>query len=53
MSTSLLYHGLGIYGYQHLSTKFHNGAIHFRYSRTASPSVAYHAVPITSNPEVR
>lgn len=30
MSTSLLYHGFGIHGYQHLSTKFHDGAIHFR-----------------------
>jgi len=30
MSTSLLYHGFGIQGYQHVHTKFHGGAIHFR-----------------------
>jgi transposase len=30
MSTSLLYHGFGIQGYQHVQTKYHDGAIHFR-----------------------
>src|SRR3989339_832436 len=30
MSTSLLYHGFGIQGYQHVHTKYHDGAIHFR-----------------------
>lgn len=30
MSTSLLYHGFGIQGYQHVHTKYHHGAIHFR-----------------------
>lgn len=30
MSTSLLYHGLGIQGYQQVHTRFHAGAIHFR-----------------------
>lgn len=30
MPTSLLYHGFGIQGYQHVRTKYHNGAIHFR-----------------------
>jgi transposase len=30
MSTSLLYHGFGIHGYQHVHTKYHDGAIHFR-----------------------
>ena len=30
MSTSLLYHGFGIQGYQHVNTKYHHGAIHFR-----------------------
>jgi len=29
MSTSLLYHGFGISGYQYVSSKFHDGAIHF------------------------
>jgi hypothetical protein len=30
MSASLLYHGCGIQGYQHVHTKYHDGAIHFR-----------------------
>ena len=30
MSTNILYHGFGIQGYQHVHTKFHDGAIHFR-----------------------
>ncbi len=30
MSTSILYHGFGIQGYQHVHTKIHGGAIHFR-----------------------
>jgi len=30
MSTSLLYHGFGIQGYQHVHSKYHDGAIHFR-----------------------
>jgi transposase len=30
MSTNILYHGFGIHGYQHVHTKFHDGAIHFR-----------------------
>ena len=30
MSTSLLYHGFGLQGYQHVHTKYHHGAIHFR-----------------------
>ena len=30
MSTSLLYHGFGIQGYQHVHTKYHDGAIHYR-----------------------
>jgi transposase len=30
MSTTLLYHGFGIHGYQYVHTKYHNGAIHFR-----------------------
>ena len=30
MSTSLLYHGFGIQGYQHVHTKYHDGAVHFR-----------------------
>jgi transposase len=30
MSTALLYHGFGIQGYQHVHTKYHHGAIHFR-----------------------
>jgi len=30
MSTSLLYHGFGIKGYQHVHSKYHDGAIHFR-----------------------
>lgn len=30
MSTALLYHGFGIQGYQHVHTKYHDGAIHFR-----------------------
>ena len=30
MSTSLLYHGFGIQGYQHVHTKYHDGAILFR-----------------------
>ena len=30
MSTALLYHGFGIKGYQHVHTKYHDGAIHFR-----------------------
>ncbi|RJR42515.1 MAG: transposase family protein [Deltaproteobacteria bacterium] len=30
MSTSLLDHGFGISGYQHVHTKFPDGAIHFR-----------------------
>jgi transposase len=30
MSTNILYHGFGIHGYQHVHTKFHGGAIHFR-----------------------
>lgn len=30
MSTSLLYHGFGIQGYQHVHTRYHDGAIHFR-----------------------
>ena len=30
MSTSLLYHGFGIRGYQHVHTQYHDGAIHFR-----------------------
>lgn len=30
MSTSLLYHGFGIQGYQHVHTQYHDGAIHFR-----------------------
>jgi len=30
MSTSLLVHGFGIQGYQHVHIKYHDGAIHFR-----------------------
>ena len=30
MSTSLLYHGFGIQGYQHVHTKYHGGAIYYR-----------------------
>lgn len=30
MSTTILYHGFGIQGYQHVHTKIHGGAIHFR-----------------------
>jgi len=30
MSTSLLYHGFGMQGYQHVHTTYHDGAIHFR-----------------------
>lgn len=30
MSTSILYHGFGIQGYQHVHTKVHSGAIYFR-----------------------
>ena len=30
MSTTILYHGFGIQGYQHVHTKIHSGAIHFR-----------------------
>jgi len=30
MSTSLLYHGFGIQGYQHVHTRYHDGALHFR-----------------------
>lgn len=30
MSTALLYHGFGIRGYQHVHTKYYDGAIHFR-----------------------
>ena len=30
MSTNILYHGFGIQGYQHVHTKIHDGAIHFR-----------------------
>jgi transposase len=30
MSTSLLYHGFGLQGYQHVHTKYYDGAIHFR-----------------------
>jgi transposase len=30
MSTVILYHGFGIQGYQHVHTKVHGGAIHFR-----------------------
>jgi transposase len=30
MSTTLLYHGFGIHGYQYVHTKYHHGAIHFR-----------------------
>jgi len=30
MSTSLLYHGFGIQGYQHVHTKYHDRTIHFR-----------------------
>jgi transposase len=30
MSTSLLYHGFGIQGYQHVRTQYDDGAIHFR-----------------------
>jgi transposase len=30
MSTAILYHGFGIQGYQHVHTKIHSGAIHFR-----------------------
>ena len=30
MSTSILYHGFGIQGYQYVHAKAHGGAIHFR-----------------------
>jgi transposase len=35
MSTSLLYHGFGIQGYQQVHTKYHDGAIHFRVRQEA------------------
>ena len=35
MSTSLLYHGFGIQGYQHVHLKYHDGAIHFRVRQEA------------------
>lgn len=35
MSTSLLYHGFGIHGYEYVRTVFENGAIVFRITRNA------------------
>ncbi len=35
MSTGLLYHGFGIQGYQHVHTRYHGGAIHFRVRQDA------------------
>ena len=35
MSTSLLYHGWGVRGYQFLSTAFQEGAVHFRIEQNA------------------
>lgn len=48
MSTSLLYHGFGIQEYQHVHTKYHDGAIHFRIRQDSfshcCPECGFHQV---------
>ena len=46
MSTSLVHHGFGIKGYQHVHSKYHDGAIHFRVQQGSFPSAVRNAAPI-------
>lgn len=45
MSTSLLYHGFGLGGYQHVCNRYYEGAIHFHVSQDRF-SLRFPAYPI-------
>ena len=48
MSTSLLYHGFGLVGYQYVNQRFHEGQVTFRIRNPVNAFAARNATATTS-----
>jgi hypothetical protein len=46
MSTSLLYHGFGVHGYDYVNSKFNGGAVMFTLRPKLLNSSAHHVNPV-------